>query len=181
MRDDDDQVYDYEEERRFFAEQGVTLLPPDHERYPPGSTTIIFGGVAPDPEPEPRRGQRVQVCIETGEPGGRWEGDYTIVRAPHDEDGKRLVWIAPTAELDAAKARGKAGERNPHCPQASSVSLGAVQLLTAEREREANANTAPATNPQVQPAAHNRRTADATKIVASAQTMISMSEGFFRC
>ncbi len=143
MPDDDDQVYDYEEERRFFAEHGVTLLPPDHERYPPGSTTIIFGGVAPDPEPEPRRGQRVQVCIKTGEPGGRWEGDYTVVRAPHDEDGKRPVWIAPTDELEAAKARGKAGASPPGYPEASSVSLGGVRLLTADRERAAQAPVQP--------------------------------------
>ncbi len=62
-------VYDYEESRRFFAEQGVTLLPPDGERYPPGSTTIIVGGV--ERRPEPRKGDRVQVCIETSEPYAR--------------------------------------------------------------------------------------------------------------
>ncbi len=144
MQDDnDDQVFDFEKARERAASYGVTLRRASPERYPPGSTTIIFGGVAPDPEPEPRRGQRVQVCIKTGEPGGRWEGDYTVVRAPHDEDGKRLVWIAPTDELDAAKARGKAEGRDPCYPEASSVSLGGVRLLTADRERAAQAPVQP--------------------------------------
>ena len=49
----------------------MTLRRADPERYPPGSTTIIVGGV---PRREPHRGDRVQVCIKTREPGGRWEG-----------------------------------------------------------------------------------------------------------
>lgn len=133
--EDDDQVYDYEESRRFFAEQGVTLLPPDGERYPPGSTTIIAVGV--ERRPEPHRGDRVQVCVETGRPDGCWQDDCTIVRAPHTEDGERLVWIAPTDELNAADERRRAGVNPPGYPQASSVSLGAVRLLTEERERAA--------------------------------------------
>lgn len=152
--DNDDEVYDYEESRRFFAEQGVALLPPDHERYPPGSTTIIFGGVAPDPEPEPRKGQRVQVCIETGEPDDHWEGDYTVVRAPHTEDGERRVWIAPTGELDAAKERRKAGANPPGYPEASPVSLGGVRLLTADRECAAQAPVQPPV-PEPEPVKEN--------------------------
>lgn len=85
----------------------------------------------------------MQVCIKTGETGGKWEGDYTIVRASHDEDGKRLVWSAPTEELDSAKARGKAGERDPRYSEASSVSLGGVRLLTDDRERAAQTHTSP--------------------------------------
>ncbi len=45
------------------------------------------------------------------------------------------MWIAPTAELEAAKARRKAGVDPPGYPEASSVSLGAVRPLSAGRER----------------------------------------------
>jgi len=68
MRDDSgDDVFDFEKERALAASYGATLLPPDYERYPPGSTTIIVRGV---PRREPCNGERVQVCITTGEPGG---------------------------------------------------------------------------------------------------------------
>ena len=51
----------------------------------------------------PKSGERVELHVADGS----WQGGFVCIRAPLEEDGEQVVWVAREEEYQVAKREGR--------------------------------------------------------------------------